>query len=378
MDKIENKQQKGGSVDFMYLSKLLWKHRRLYYVVLPVAVVIALIIGFSIPKTYYCTVMLAPELSSSGTSRYSLASIARSFGMKLGSNMMGSNSEALFPTLYPDLMNSVDFQTSLFDIQVCAMDSVNPKSYYDYLLYDQKSPWWSAAIGGVVKGINKLIPDDDDDSEDDDKAAGTSAGGTSTKKKVNPFRLTKKQTDIAKKIADNVVCGVDEKTLVITIDVNAQDPLICATVADSVKVRLQEFITKYRTNKARIDLEYNRKLYKEAKARYEKARQLYVDYADANQDAVLQSVRSKISDLELEVQLQYNAYQLVVTQMQTSEALVQQQTPAFTTLQSATVPLKPTTPRKKRILLIFLALAFVGTSVYVLHKEKELKPLLGL
>ena len=34
--------------------------------------------------------------------------------------------------------------------------------------------------------------------------------------------------------------------------------------------------------------------------------------------------------------------------------------------------------KKKKIVLAFLFLAFIGTSVYVLHKEGELKPLLGL
>lgn len=39
-----------------------------------------------------------------------------------------------------------------------------------------------------------------------------------------------------------------------------QDPLISATMADSVSMHLQQFITKYRTNKARIDVEHYQKL----------------------------------------------------------------------------------------------------------------------
>jgi hypothetical protein len=42
------------------------------------------------------------------------------------------------------------------------------------------------------------------------------------------------------------------------------------------------------------------------------------------------------------------------------------------------VPIKPEKPNKKKVLLVFLFLAFVGTSVYILYKENELKPLLGL
>lgn len=106
------------------------KHRKLYYKVLSVTFVVSAILLIGTPNYYKCTVKLAPELSGS-KSTSSLASIASSFGLNIGSGSMGS--EALFPTLYPDLMNSVAFRTSLFSIQVTPEDAVAPMSYYDYL-----------------------------------------------------------------------------------------------------------------------------------------------------------------------------------------------------------------------------------------------------
>ena len=365
-DEITNMpQQKAPVIGFDTLFNALKKYRKLYYKVLGVTFVLALVYGFSLPRVYRCEVMLAPELSTQRTSN-SLSTLARSLGMRLNSNLMSGGSEALMPNLYPDLMNSVDFKTSLFNVKVCAKDSVVPKTYYDYLLHDQKRPWWSAAIGGAIEAVVNLLASED------------STELLAEKRKVNPFQLTKRQTRIAKILDKKVVCDVDQKTMVITIDVRDQDPLICATMADSVKERLQDFITSYRTNKARVDLEYNRKLCSEAKARFEKARQRYVSFADANQDVVLQSVRTKINDLENEMQLQFNAYQTYFAQVQNSEAQVQQETPAFMTLQSATVPVKPIGPSRIKYLLFFLFLAFVGTSTYVLYKENLLKPLLGL
>ena len=60
------------------------------------------------------------------------------------------------------------------------------------------------------------------------------------------------------------------------------------------------------------------------------------------------------------------------------EAKVQEETPAFTTLQSATVPVRKKGPKRAQMCIIFLFLAFLGTTAYVLHKEDDLKPLLGL
>lgn len=348
-------------IDFGQIFTALRKHKRLYYKVLAVVFVLACVYTLSLPNYYKCEVKLSPELSTTRRTNSSLSALASQFGMNMNSAAMSN--EALFPTVYPDLMNSVDFKASLFNVPIHKKDSTRMMSYYDYLVNEQKRPWWSEVISAPFKLMRSVFSSEED---------------TIDQHRVNPFMLTKQQTRIVKTIDKKVVCDVDKKTMVITIDVTDQDPLIAATIADSVKYRLQDFITDYRTKKAKVDLEYSRKLFKEAKERYDKARQLYATYSDANQDIILQSYRTKLVDLENEMQLQFNNYNRVAQQLQIAEAKVQEETPAFTTLQSATVPIKKAGPARARLVLIFLFLAFLGTTVSVLHKEKLLKPLLGI
>jgi len=216
-------QDEQSSIDFGALWHSVRSRFKLYLLVLGITFVVACIYALSLPKVYSCKVMLAPELTTT-TSRNSLSALASSFGLNMGATRNGS--EALFPTLYPDLMNSVDFKTSLFPVKVRRDKDTKEMTYYDYLLKEQKRPWWSSVIGTVVGGIAGLFSSDD-----------ATSGKSNTNKEVNPFRLTKKQTAIAKAINSRVRCDVDKKTLVITIIVSDQDPLICATVADSVKNR---------------------------------------------------------------------------------------------------------------------------------------------
>lgn len=361
MDEKQKMERKVRKIDYGAVFGAMKKHKRLYLKVLSVAFVLACIFVLGLPNYYRCEVKLSPEMTTSRTRSSTMSFLASQFGVSLGSGSMGS--EALFPTLYPDLMNSVDFKASLFNVPIHKKDSTRIMTYYDYLAKEQKSSWWGAAISAPFKWLGEL------------------AGGkkdTIDQHKVDPFMLTKQQTRIVQVIDRKVVCSVDKKTMVITISVTDQDPLIAATMADTVKNRLQNFITDYRTKKARVDLEYNRKLFKEAKARYDKARQLYASFSDANQDLILQSARTKLVDLENEMQLQFNNYNAVAQQLQLSEAKVQEDTPAFTTLQSATVPVKKAGPARTKTVLVFLILVFLGTTVYVLHKEKQLKPFLGL
>lgn len=359
-----------SSIDYAKIFRDLKKHKKLYLKVLGVTFVVAVIIAMSMPNYYKCEVLLSPELSTRRSAN-SLASLASSFGVNLGSSAAGN--EALFPTLYPELINSVDFKTSLFPVQVTIEGNKHKgipdrtMSYYDYLKNEQKSPWWSYVLSAPGKLIGWTLSLFRDKEE-----------VTAPSKKIDPFRLTKEQAGIAQAINRNVVCDVDKKTMVITISVTDQNPVICATMADSVKTRLQNFITDYRTSKARVDLEYNKKIFGEVKARYEQARVRFAGFSDANRDAQSQRSLTKRSELQNEMMLQQNIYQQVATQLQQAELKVQEETPAFTTLQSATVPVQKAGPSRAKTCLIFLFLAFLGTTVWVLYKEDDLKPLLGL
>lgn len=352
-----NKEIKVEKPSYKDLLNDVKKHRKLYYKVLPITFVISAILMLSIPNYYSCTVMLAPELSSMGVkSNSSLASLASSFGINLGGASAGA--DALLPTLYPDLMNSVTFRASLFPIKVQREDDstgVEVMTYYDYLKDGQKLPWWSAGL----KAFFDLFP------KDEDPANG----------KVNTFKLTKEQSKIVKAMEKKVSCDVDKKTMVITINVTDQDPLICATIADSVQTKLQSFITDYRTSKARVDYEYNLKLSHEAKAKYEQARNRYSAYADSHRNVSSQNAQTKEADLQSEMQLQERIYQQVVAQLQQAEMKVQEETPAFTTLQPATVPVKKDGPKRARTCLIFLFLAALATTAWAIHTEGHLIPL---
>ena len=353
-------EQEESSIDFRKLFKDILKHKWLYIIVMVVTFVVVAIFSLALPNYYTCTVKLAPELSGSKSSG-GLAAMASTFGVTLPTNA----TEALYPTLYPELVNSVDFKITLFPVPVTIEgkkgEANRTMPYFDYLKDEQKKVWWKEALAAPKKLIGKL--------RSKDKEEGTN--------KIDPFRLTKEQADIVKALDEKVQCDVDKKTMVITINVTDQDPVICAVMADSVKSHLQEFITDYRTSKARGDLEYNKIIAEESKARYDKARAAYSSYADANQNVILQSVRQKQVALENEMQLQYNAYMQAAAQLLSAEAKVQEETPAFTTLQSATVPVKKAGPSRSKICIVWVFLAFLAVTAWVFYKEDNYKMFFG-
>jgi uncharacterized protein involved in exopolysaccharide biosynthesis len=184
--------------------------------------------------------------------------------------------------------------------------------------------------------------------------------------KINPFCLTPDQAGIADALSHRISVSVDKKTGVTTLSVTMQDPLISAALTDTVMHCLQNYITDYRTNKARHDLAFTEKLFDEAQGNYYEAQQKYAHFMDGNQNIIMQSFRTEQERLQNEVNLAYGVFTQVAQQLQVAKAKVQEITPVYTVVQPATVPLRPAKPNKIMILIGFVFLAGVGSIGWIL------------
>ena len=77
----------------------------------------------------------------------------------------------------------------------------------------------------------------------------------------------------------------------------------------------------------------------------------------------------RIMDLENDMQLKYNTYTTLNTQLQTAKAKVQERTTAFTVIKGAEVAVKPAGPKRMIFVIGMLVLAFLGTAFYIVRKD---------
>ena len=330
-------------IDLRKVARKLYANRKTFIKPLAIVFVLSCFYILSKPRYYTTDMKLAPETENAGGGV--LGSIASSFGFDV--NQMNGN-DAITPMLYPDLMDDNGFVASLFPIKVTKVEEEEEDcyttTYYDYMKTRQKQPWWGYIIGWV----KSLLP------KDDDELSGS--GG-----EFNPYKLSKKDQDLIGAIQKNILLSIDKKTGVISISVTDQDARICKNMADSVAVHLQEYITAYRTNKARIDMNYYKVLADSAKTEYQEAAKAYSRYADANAGSILERYRTKISELQNDVQLKFSTYSAATSQYQAAKAKVQERTPAFTVIKGAAVPVKPAGPKR----MIFVAFMMVLTSLII-------------
>lgn len=353
MQEENNTPQEEQEIDLLELAGKLWKERKLLLRLAGIGLVIGLVIAFSIPKEYTTTIKLVPEIQDGKSGSGGLGALASMAGINLSS---GSGGDAVNPQLYPDVVSSVPFNMALFNVEVPLSDDdgeMQETTVRNYIEEDLSSPWWSVIISAPFKllgWVKGLFTSEDEDGDH----------------VPNSFRITKEEDDVIKALNDRVSVSVDTKTAVITLGVTMQNPLVSATLADTIAENLKAYITDYRTNKARTDLDYAQKINDEAKVEYYAAQQRYAEYVDKNHGIALNSRRTEEERLRNEAQLAYSLYNTTAQQLQMAKAKVQENTPVYTVLQPATVPLKPSKPSKVMILIGFVFLAIVGGSVWVL------------
>lgn len=336
-------------IDLMEYVRKLWNARMLLVKVAGIAAVIGIVIGISIPKKYSAEVLLAPESGKGGGS--SLSGMAAMLG--IGNMNMGGDANALNFSMASDIVASTPFILELIDTRVQTLDGKMDTTLVAYL-GTQSIPWWSTLMSlpsKTIGGVMSLFSSNDKPTEE---------------KPIDPFRLTPQQKGQIGAIQSIINIEPDKKSGMTKLSVTVQDPLVAATMADTVLVKLQEYITNYKTSKAREDCKYWEQLYKERQKEYYEAQEKYAKYSDANQGVILQSVKIEQERLQNEQALAFQVFSQVATQLQMSRAKLQEEKPAFAILEPASVPLSPTGTNKKIIVLGLAFLAVAVTSAWVL------------
>ena len=350
-----------SEIDIMELISKLWKRKSMIIKWCIAGAIVGLVVGFSIPKTYTASTVLAPESNDAkGGGLSSLASMA-------GINLNGGGADAINIEMYPDVVHSTPFIVDLFDlpVQFEYKDETINTNLLDYMLDYQKSPWWTPIMQFPFKALGWVM----------------SIGKEKEEEVITPIdqlninNLPKKEREVVKFFAENILVNVDKKTGKTSISLDMQDPNVVYVVVDAVVNNLKEYMSNYRSSKARQDAENLSKICEERKAEYYAAQQAYADFVDSNKSVVRQSAQAEQERLQQEMNLAYQVYSQVATNLEAARIQEQQAKPVFVTLSPVTVPLERTAPSKAKMLVIFTFLAGCISAAWVLFGDEYWKKL---
>jgi len=311
-----------------------------------------ILIAFTSHKKYTSSVSMAPE-SGESSSMGSLGSLAAMAGINL--NSLAGGGDAIYPTLYPDIIQSLPFVTSLLDVRVQTIDGTVDSTYLYYRQNIHKEFWLNKVVKYPKRKVKKLIKK----MMGGDKWSGDASV-------FDPYYLSESQISFINGIMNDFSVSIDKKTDVIYLSFTEQDPKVAAIMVDEVRKKLQQAITEYRTQKVLLDFNYVENIYNEYRDSYMKAQIEYADYCDRNRNVIQEKAMVERNRLEADMELKNTLYTQWAQQLELSRAKVQQNTPAFTVLTPAAIPAKASSARKLKVMFMFFILGAMAGSAYVL------------
>ena len=344
-------------IDLMKYIRQLWGARKLFLKVAGIAAIVGIIIAFSVPKTYTAEVILTPESGKGGGSN--LSGMAAMLGF--GNMNVGGDANALNFSMASDIVASTPFVLELINTRVKTLDGKQDTTLVAYLA-TQSAPWWNTVMSLPSRAIGGIM------------SLFASNKETVIEKPIDPFHLTPQQMGQVNAVKSIISIESGNKGMTI-VSVSVQDPLVAATMVDTVLVKLQKYITTYKTTKAQEDCNSLEQLFKQRKEEYYTAQEKYAEYADANQGVIKQSVRIEQERLQNEQNLAFQIYSQVATQLELAKAKLQEEKPVFAILEPARVPLYPTGTSSKIIIAGLVFLAVAGTAAWVLFGKDLWKSL---
>jgi uncharacterized protein involved in exopolysaccharide biosynthesis len=363
MGEHEINKEKEVSIDFSEFLKVIKKGTLFVFGFSLLFALITAIIVFRKPNEYTSIVSVMPELeSSSGGGLSKFAGIASLAGIDL-SNI--STSDAIRPALYPSVINNTSFYLFLLDQKVKTSSGVTMKfkDFY-YKSYDIENDTLKVNEVGFIDKIRNILGID----------VKSVKAKLDTKQQF--IYLSKADGDMIEDLVEKITANMDKKTGIISISVKLPDPLTAADVAQISMNYLTTFVTNYRTEKARLDLDFLAQQMYEAKGKFYNVQNKKAKYSDQFQAATIRLQTADVARerIESDYRVSSNFYTQLLQQYETAKMKVQEQTPVFKILQKPVVPYEKSGPRRVLTILFFSIFgSVVGSVIYLLRKERYKK-----
>lgn len=343
--------EKQEEIDIVRLLAQLWERRSFILRVTAIALAIGLVAALTGEVRYTASAVMVPQTgkNAAGGNLQGLAAMA---GINLGSAEQG---DMLSPMVYPMVVASVPFQKELMHSAVITDHAGGvPMTILDF--YNgggfRRSLWslpWRvvAALRGKKSPAPPAAPTD------------SLPPGIAS--------LTLSEYECMRLIGSRVSVAVNEKNGYITLSATMPNALMAARIADRAQELLQEYITRFKVQKARADLDFVDERYREVRADFEAKQRALAAFQDSNRDISSALARTRENTLSSEYDLAFSVYSEMARQREQAGIKVKEDTPVFTVVEPVTVPVEKSAPRRMLIMAAsVLAGVFAGVALVLL------------
>jgi uncharacterized protein involved in exopolysaccharide biosynthesis len=317
-------------IDLIELAKTIWAERTLIYKFVSVGIVLGVLVAVFSPKEYVSSATLMPEYSN--YSQSGASSLLKQYGglLGLGGRSYISSSNALRVEIYPNIVNSYEFQRKIANASFYFLAYDTTVALNEYYL-NVREPSLLSTVSSFVFGIPAQIVG----------VFTTEENGIPSipSQNISFVTLTEEEEKLLQFLRENVNARLDEETGFISVSARMEDPLVAAQVASFAIRELTNYLIDYRTKKLKTDLVYTKEQLVKAELRFEEAQINLAKFRDSNQGILTASARTEEQRLDSEYSIAFNLYNTLTQQYEVAKLELQEETPLFKTLEPVQVPL---------------------------------------
>lgn len=340
-----NKQEE-TEIDLIEVIRKLWAKRKFILKVTVVFMALGVLIALFSPKEYTAGCTMVPQIGEKTTGG-NLSGLAAMAGINLGSN---SGGDVLMPNVYPKILSSVPFQKELMQTEIKFEDYEQPVRLLDYYTGEEYRKF--SLLGTIKKytiGLPGLILGALSKEEATPGLPDSASSGIQS--------LSKEEDDCMKILANLVTLTVNDKEGYITLSASMPEPVAAAQLAYKVQVLLQKYVTEFKIEKARANLEFIEERYADAKSEFERKQEELAEFRDANRNFASAVAKTTEERLSNEYAVVLGVYSELAKQREQANIQVKEDTPIFAVVEPVTVPTERSKPKRA---LICVAFTFLG------------------
>lgn len=349
----ENKQNlqpvEEDTIDLVEILQKLWAKRKFILIVTGVAMALGLVVALLTPNQYTASCTLVPQTGERRTGS-SLSGLAAMAGISLGDMTSG---EVLSPNVYPNIIKNVSFQKELLHARYTFPDVPEPITYYEYATDKQYQKFnllgaikkYTIGLPGVIIGAIRGEP------EEEDTVSGT------VQDKIP--RLTYSEQKVAKSLFEAFSLNLNQKEGYVQLSTTMRNPYLAAQITLKAQQLLQQYLTEFKLQKVRANLEFVEGSYQEARQNFETKQEELARFRDANVNLTSAMARTREEKLQSEYTLLLGVYTELAKQKEQAKIAVTETTPILTVIEPVVVPVEKSAPSRARMLIIYTFLGLL-------------------
>jgi uncharacterized protein involved in exopolysaccharide biosynthesis len=166
-----------------------------------------------------------------------------------------------------------------------------------------------------------------------------------------------------------VTLDVNAKEGYLTLSARMPEPVAAAQMAQKAQSLLQQYITDFKIQKVKANLDFIQSRYNETKAEMEKAQMNLAMVTDRGRDFVSGVPRLETDRSQTRFTIAFSVFQELAKQLEQAKIQVKKETPVFTIIKPVTVPSVKSKPKLSMILVIWIFLGGIAGVAIIFGKQ---------